>query len=136
MPRSPRVTRRGGGGGSAAGVRYLVAGAQAWHAQAEACAGQKSSVSTGLRMPMMASGHASRCEQRGPGRPQGECRIGGYAPAVPPPPPLTSAAMDASFAEAVVEQSSPGLRWPKFRSRWGGGGGRSSPFNFGTTCPF
>ena len=28
------------GGASAAGVRYLLAGAQAWHAQAEACAGQ------------------------------------------------------------------------------------------------
>ena len=29
----------GGEGGSATGVRYLLAGAQAWHAQAEACAG-------------------------------------------------------------------------------------------------
>ena len=44
------------GGASAAGVRYLPAGAQAWHAQAEACAGQMSAVSTGLRMAMMASG--------------------------------------------------------------------------------
>ena len=49
----PRVTV--GGGGSAAGVRYLLAGAQAWHAHAEACAGQMSAVSTGLRMAMMAS---------------------------------------------------------------------------------
>ena len=53
---APRVTGRGGWGGSAAGVRYLLAGAQAWHAQAEACAGQMSAVSTGLRMAMMASG--------------------------------------------------------------------------------
>ena len=45
-----------GGVSSAAGVRYLLAGAQAWHAQAEACAGQMSAVSTGLRMAMMASG--------------------------------------------------------------------------------
>ena len=30
------------GGASAAGVRYLLAGAQAWHAQAKACAGQMS----------------------------------------------------------------------------------------------
>ena len=47
------------GGASAAGVRYLLAGAQAWHAQAEACAGQMSAVSTGLRMAMMASGKPS-----------------------------------------------------------------------------
>ena len=44
------------GGGSAAGVRYLLAGAQAWHAQAEACAGQMLAVCTGLRRAMMASG--------------------------------------------------------------------------------
>ena len=44
------------GGASAAGVRYLLAGAQAWHAQAEACAGQRSAVSIGLRMAMIASG--------------------------------------------------------------------------------
>ena len=53
MPWPPRVTM---GGGSAAGVCYLLAGAQAWHAQAEACAGQMSAVSTGLRMAMMPSG--------------------------------------------------------------------------------
>ena len=47
---------RAGGRASAVGVRYLVAGAQAWHSQAEACAGQMSAVSTGLRMAMMASG--------------------------------------------------------------------------------
>ena len=47
------------GGGSAAGVRYLLAGAQAWHARAEACAGQMSAVSTGVRMAMMASGRRS-----------------------------------------------------------------------------
>ena len=44
------------GGASAAGVRYLLAGAQAWHAQAEACAGQMLAVSTGLRMAMLGSG--------------------------------------------------------------------------------
>ena len=36
---APWVTGRGGGGGSAAGVRYVLAGAQAWHPKAEACAG-------------------------------------------------------------------------------------------------
>ena len=44
-----------GGGGSAAGVRYLLAGL-GWHAQAEACAGHMSAVSTGLRMAMLGSG--------------------------------------------------------------------------------
>ena len=40
----------GGGGGNAAGVRYLLAGAQALHAQSEAGAGQMSAPSTGLRI--------------------------------------------------------------------------------------
>ena len=47
---------RAGKGANAAGVRYVLAGVQAWHAQAEACAGQMSTVSTGLRMAMLASG--------------------------------------------------------------------------------
>ena len=47
---------------------------------------------------------------------------------------LTSAAMDASFVDAVVEHRSQG---PAARScALGGGGGRSSPFNVGTTCSF
>ena len=53
---APPGERAGGGGGNAAGVRYLLAGAQAWHAQAESCAGQMSAVSTGLQMAMMATG--------------------------------------------------------------------------------
>ena len=36
--------------------RTFLAGAQAWHAEAEACAGQMSAVSTGVRMVMMATG--------------------------------------------------------------------------------
>ena len=39
-----------------AGVRYLLAGAQAWHAQAEPCSSQMSAVFTGLRMAMLANG--------------------------------------------------------------------------------
>ena len=58
------------GGASAAGVRYLLAGAQAWHAQAEACAGQKSAVSTGLRMPMMASGQQVDVDSVAPDAPR------------------------------------------------------------------
>ena len=59
-----------GGGGSAAGVRYLLAGAQAWHAQAEACAGQMSAVSTGLRMAMMASGQQVDVDSVAPDAPR------------------------------------------------------------------
>ena len=58
MPRPPGGEGGGGGGGAAnaTGVRYLLAGAQAWHAQAEACAGPMSAMSTGLRMAMLATG--------------------------------------------------------------------------------
>ena len=59
-----------GGGGSAAGVRYLLAGAQAWHAQAEACAGQMSAVSTGLRMAMLGSGKPVDVESVPPDTPK------------------------------------------------------------------
>ena len=52
----------------------------------------------GMRRPDVRSVHrpadghdgqwpAGRCGQRGPRRPQGDCRNGGSAPAVPPPPP-------------------------------------------------
>ena len=52
----------------------------------------------GMRRPDVRSVHrpadghdgqwpAGRCGQRGPGRPQGDCRNGGSAPAVPPPAP-------------------------------------------------
>ena len=51
-----------------------------------------------------------------------------------PPHRLTSPAMDPSFVEAVAEQSSQGSA--SRSSAPGGGGGRSSPFIFGTTCPF
>ena len=44
----------GGGGGTPAGFRYLLAGAHAWHAQAEVVAGQMSAVGTGLRMALVA----------------------------------------------------------------------------------
>ena len=74
------------GGASAAGVRYLLAGAQAWHAQAEACAGQMSAVSTGLRMAMMASGKQVNVDSVAPDAPK-VTAAGGSAPAVPPPPP-------------------------------------------------
>ena len=51
-----------------------------------------------------------------------------------PPHRLTSAAMDPSLAEAVVEQSSQGSA--SRSCALGGGGGRSPPFILGTTRPF
>ena len=86
VPRLPRVRGRGGGGGNAAGVRYLLIGAQAWHAQAESCAGQMSAVFTGLQMAMMATGQQGEGGHRGPQHPQAECRTRGCAPAVHHPP--------------------------------------------------
>ena len=50
------VERAGGGGGNPAGVRYLLAGTQAWHAHAEVAAQQMSAVSTGLGMALLVSG--------------------------------------------------------------------------------
>ena len=107
------------GGASAAGVRYLLAGAQAWHAQAEACAGQMSAVSTGLRMAMMASGQQVDVDSVAPDAPKVTAAMEDVRRQYPPHR-LTSAAMDPSFVEAVGEQSSQGSA---SRSSAPGGGG-------------
>ena len=109
------------GGASAAGVRYLLAGAQAWHAQAEACAGQVSAVSTGLRMAMMASGQQVNVDN------------------VAPDAPKVTAAM-----EDVRRQYPPHRLWRRWRSRaprapvagalLPGGGGCVGTLR--STCPF
>ena len=75
------------GGASAAGVRYLLAGAQAWHAQAEACAGQMSAVSTGLRMAMMASGEQVDVDSVAPDAPKVTAAMEEVRRQYPPPPP-------------------------------------------------
>ena len=108
MPRAPRVGgwRRGGGGGNAAGVRYLLAGAQAWHARADACAGQMSAVSTGLRMAMLASNQQVEVDTVAPDMARGSAAHEEERQQLPHPHRLTSAAMDPSFVEAVVEHSS------------------------------
>ena len=108
------------GGGSSAGVRYLLAGAQAWHAQAEACAGQMSAVSTGLRMAMMASGPHADVASVAPDAPKVTAAMEDVRRQYPPHR-LTSAAMDPSFVEAVGEQSSQGSA--SRSSAPGGGGG-------------
>ena len=95
------------GGASAAGVRYLLAGAQAWHAQAEACAGQMSAVSTGLRMAMLGSGQQIDVDSVAPDAPKVTAAMEEVRRQYPPHR-LTSAAMDPSFVEAVAEQSSQG----------------------------
>ena len=112
------------GGASAAGVRYLLAGAQAWHAQAEACAGQMSAVSTGLRMAMMASGQQVDVDSVAPDAPKVTAVMEEVRRQYPPHR-LTSAAMDPSFVEAVAEQSSQGTA--SRSSAPGGGGVRRYP---------
>ena len=42
-----------GGAPNAAGTRFFLAGAQAWHAQAEAAAGQMLADATGLRIALL-----------------------------------------------------------------------------------
>ena len=121
------------GGGSAAGVRYLLAGAQAWHAQAEACAGHMSAVSTGLRMAMLGSGQQVDVDSPAPDAPKVTAAMEEVRRQYPPHR-LTSAAMDPSFVEAVGEQSSQGSA--SRSSAPGGGGVRSSPVTLRTTCPF
>ena len=111
------------GGASAAGVRYLLAGAQAWHAQAEACAGQMSAVSTGLRMAMMASGQQVDVDSVAPDAPKVTAAMEEVRRQYPPHR-LTLAAMDPSFVEAVAEQSSQGSA---SRSSAPGGGVRRYP---------
>ena len=108
------------GGGSAVGVRYLLAGAQAWHAEAEACAGQMSAVSTGLRMAMMVSGQQVDVDSVTPNAPKVTAAMEEVRRQYPPHR-LTSAAMDPSFVEAVGEQSSQGSA--SRSSAPGGGGG-------------
>ena len=91
----------------AKGVRYLLAGAQAWHAQAEACAGQMSAVSTGLRMAMLGSGQQVDVDSVAPDAPKVTAAMEEVRRQYPPHR-LTSVAMDPSFVEAVGEQSSQG----------------------------
>ena len=107
------------GGASAAGVRYLMAIAQAWHAQAEACAGQMSAVSTGLRMAMLGSGQQVDVDSVAPDAPKVTAAMEEVRRPYPPHR-HTSAAMDPSFVEAVGEQSSQGSA---SRSSAPGGGG-------------
>ena len=120
------------GGASAAGVRYLLAGAQVWHAQVEACAGQMLAVSTGLRMAMLGSGQQVDVDSVAPDAPKVSAAMEEVRRQYPPHR-LTSAAMDPSFVETVGEQSFQGSA---SRSSAQGGGVRSSPFTLRTTCPF
>ena len=119
MPRAPRVRGRGGGGQRAAGVRCLLAGAQAWHAGAEACAGQMSIVSTGLRMAMMAAGQQADVDTVAPDAPKVSAALEDVRRQYPGHR-LTSEAMDPSFVEAVVEQSSQGSASRSCAPRGGG----------------
>ena len=131
MPRPPRVRGRRGGG-SAAGVRYLLAGAHAWHAEAEVCAGWMLAVSTGLRVAMMASGHQADVDTVAPAAPMVSAALEDVRWQYPPRC-LTSAAMDPSFAEAVVEHGSQGSA--SRSSTPVGGGGVAHPLISGPPVP-
>ena len=82
----PPPVERAGGCPNAAAVRYLLAGAQAWHAQAEACAGQMSAVSSGLRMTMLASGQHVEVDTVAPDK----ASVSAVRRQYPPPPPHVS----------------------------------------------
>ena len=112
------------GGATAAGVRYLLAGAQPWHAQAEACAGQMSAVSTGLRMAIMASGKQVDVDSVAPDAPKVTAAMEEVRRQYPPPtasrrrpwtPPLwrrwTSRAPRAPLAGALLPGGG-GCRYP------------------------
>ena len=111
----------GAGGASAAGVLYLLAGAQAWHAQAEACAGQMSAVSAGLRMAMLGSGKQVDVDSVAPDAPKVSAALEEVRRQYPPHR-LTLAAMDPSFVEAVGKQSSQSTA-SRSSAPGGGGGG-------------
>ena len=125
---------RVGGAANVAGVRYLLAGAQAWHAQAEACAGQMSAVSCGLRMALMASGQQADVDSVAPDAPRVSATLEDVRRQYPPP-----------TASRQWPWTPPSLRrwWSRAPRALlvgallrGGGGGGSSPFHFGTACPF
>ena len=111
----------GGGGGQCRCVWYLLAGAQALHVQAEACASQMSAVSTGLRMAMMASGQQADADSVAPNAPRVSAALEEVRWQYPQPNCLTSAAMDPSFVEAVAKQSSEGSASRSSAPRGGGG---------------
>ena len=112
------TAERAGGTPDPAGIRYLLAGAQAWHAEAEAGARQMSAVSMGLRMALLASGQAVEVATVPPDMAKVTAAHEDMGRQYPPHR-LTAAAMDASFVEAVW-QSSEGSAG---RSSAPGGGG-------------
>ena len=94
-----------------------------------------SAMSTGLPMAIMASGQRADVDSVAPDAPRVSAALEGVRRQYPPHR-HTLAAMDPSFVEAVAEQSSQGSAGRGSAPGSRGGGGRSSPFNFGTTCPF
>ena len=75
MPRPPGDRR--GGGGSSAGI---------WYLPAEACAGQMSAVSTGMRMAMMVSGQQADVDSVAPDAPRVSAAREEVRRQYPPPP--------------------------------------------------
>ena len=128
----PTVERAGGP--RPAGVRYLLVVAQAWHAQAQAAAGQMSAVLTGLRMAMLASGHSVEVDTVAPDMakvPADHEDVGRPYPPPPPPPPHGSG--DRRLFRRGGAAELPWLRWPELCFRRGEG--LAHPLTSGSPVP-
>ena len=130
---APPGDRGGGAVPPVSGTSRILTGAQAWHAQAEACAGQMSAVSTGLRMVMLGSGQQVDVDSVAPHAPRVSAALEEVRRQYPPHR-LTSAAMDPSFVDAVGEQSSQGSA-SRSSAPGGGGGCVAHPLTSGPPVP-
>ena len=79
-----------GGAANPAGIRYFLAGTQAWHAQDEATAGQMSAVSTGFWMALLASGQSVKVDTLAPDMAKVSAAHEDVGRQYPPPPPTAS----------------------------------------------
>ena len=131
-PESP-AAERGVGAPNRGGVCYLLAGSQAWHAQAKAAAGQMLAVATGLRMALPTSGQAVEVANVAPDLARVTAaheELGRQYPAHR----LRAAAMDTGFVEAV-EHSSQGSAGRSSAQGSRGGGGVALPLTSGPRVP-
>ena len=129
-PESP-TAERGVGAPNPAGVRYLLAGSQAWHAQGEAAAGQMSAVATGLRMALKTSGQAVQVTHVAPDLAWVTAAHEELGRQYPPPLPHGSG--DGCRIRRGGRAELPGLRWPELCSR--GVGPVALPLTSGPPVP-
>ena len=120
------------GAPNAAGAWFLLAGAERWHAKAEAAEGQRLAVATGLRMALPTSGQAVEVAHVAPDVARVTAAHKELGRQYPRPHRLTAAAMDATFVEAVEQNSQGSAGRSSARGR--GGGGRFA-FDIATSYP-